>query len=130
MRERVRHLGLYPIVILFCSTSQPRYTRFPIIFSSCFSKAAIGYPWRRHEQLEGRRLQRSHDRRELRVVCGRAAAQARRAHRDGRGGAPAARQGCGYDLLAEGLRRSVRFTYAADKLRRERLAWQQRPPGR
>ena len=30
------HLGFYPIVT--CSTAQPLYTRFPIIFSSCFLK--------------------------------------------------------------------------------------------
>jgi hypothetical protein len=34
-------VGFYPIVTF--STAQPLYTRFPIIFSTCFSKVTIGY---------------------------------------------------------------------------------------
>ena len=36
------------------STAQPRYTRFSIIFNSCFSEVAIGYNPAQHPPEEGR----------------------------------------------------------------------------
>jgi hypothetical protein len=38
LRRRRTRLGQYPIAIALRSTAKPLYTRFPIIFSSCFSK--------------------------------------------------------------------------------------------
>jgi hypothetical protein len=31
------------IRLSLCSTAEPLYTRFPIIFSRCFSKVTVGY---------------------------------------------------------------------------------------
>jgi hypothetical protein len=36
-------VGLYPIVTFQYSSTILFYTRFPIIFSTCFSKVTIGY---------------------------------------------------------------------------------------
>jgi hypothetical protein len=47
------HLGLYPIVTFQCSTTT--FTRFPIIFGSCFSKVTIGYKPRRTSAAPRRR---------------------------------------------------------------------------
>jgi hypothetical protein len=41
-KQAAVHLGLYPIVTVY-SIAQPLYTRFPIMFSSFFSKVTIGF---------------------------------------------------------------------------------------